>query len=616
EADGRVITAAAQGTRGVRGWLSRRIEMAELQQRVTALEKQIDAESARLDALVTDSKRARERREETERRLQAARHAQVEAQYQLQRLANEKRRLEREQASVQTERAELAERQAALARERNEVKGDLGELETRMVGNAEAAEQAAARQQQLQAEVEDAGDRLTEARVQVGQHNEKLEAARRERRRLELALEESQRQHDVALGQLHRRLSQIEHYEATIADAETEMRLADEQAVELAGRASTLETQVQTAGEQLEVAAQHLADARQEASQLERELHATEINRREAEVKREALEERTIAELELDLGHAYVPYRARREDEGFEPLDRSTAQPEIEELRDQIKRLGPVNLEAIDEESVLEERNVDLISQVEDIDRAHRALQELITDLDKKSRERFMETFEAIRNHFAGSDGMFRRLFGGGSADIMLLPDDEGNVDWLSSGIEIRAKPPGKEPRVISQLSGGEKAMTAVALLMAIFKSKPSPFCILDEVDAALDDANVERFSAIVHQFLDRSHFIIITHNKRTMAGCDRLYGVTMQERGVSRRVSVRVEHVGEDGAIDHAAATDQEPVATISTVPSAVPTNGTGDPVNGKTGADREDESRAEPPLIETKPVSAARRQLESAWE
>ena len=146
---------------------------------------------------------------------------------------------------------------------------------------------------------------------------------------------------------------------------------------------------------------------------------------------------------------------------------------------------------------------------------------------------------------------MFRRLFGGGNADLFLVPDEEtGEVDILESGVEIRAKPPGKEPRVISQLSGGEKTMTAVALLMSIFKSKPSPFCILDEVDAALDEANVERFCNVLREFLSESHFIVITHHKRTMQSCDQLYGITMPQRGVSKRVSVRFEQVGKDGTI------------------------------------------------------------------
>lgn len=132
--------------------------------------------------------------------------------------------------------------------------------------------------------------------------------------------------------------------------------------------------------------------------------------------------------------------------------------------------------------------------------------------------------------------------------------------DLLESGIEVIAKPPGKEPRSISQLSGGEKTLTAVALLMSIFRSKPSCFCVLDEVDAALDEGNVGRFNQVIREYTDRSHFIVITHNKRTMQSADRLFGVTMQERGVSTRVSVKFDQVGKDGHI-HATA---KPAATV----------------------------------------------------
>ena len=128
-------------------------------------------------------------------------------------------------------------------------------------------------------------------------------------------------------------------------------------------------------------------------------------------------------------------------------------------------------------------------------------------------------------------------------------------IDPLESGIEVIAKPPGKEPRSISQLSGGEKTMTAVALLLSIFRSKPSCFCVLDEVDAALDEGNVGRFCDVISRFTDRSHFIVITHNKRTMSAVDRLYGVTMQERGVSKRVTVKIDEVGPDGKISRSAS-------------------------------------------------------------
>jgi chromosome segregation protein len=154
---------------------------------------------------------------------------------------------------------------------------------------------------------------------------------------------------------------------------------------------------------------------------------------------------------------------------------------------------------------------------------------------------------------------MFRQLFGGGRAEVRLMPIvkeingekvETDQIDWLESGVEVIAKPPGKEPRSINQLSGGEKTMTAVALLMSIFRSKPSCFCILDEVDAALDDSNVDRFCAVIKRFLDHSSFIVITHHKRTMQAAHTLYGITMQERGVSKRVAVKLDQVAHDGRI------------------------------------------------------------------
>ena len=138
---------------------------------------------------------------------------------------------------------------------------------------------------------------------------------------------------------------------------------------------------------------------------------------------------------------------------------------------------------------------------------------------------------------------MFRRLFGGGQADVIL----ENEADVLESGVEVVARPPGKELRSISLMSGGEKTMTAVALLLAIFRSKPSPFCLLDEVDAALDEANTARLAAVLREFLSRSQFIIVTHSKRTMAAADVLYGVTMEESGVSKRIAVRFEDWPDD---------------------------------------------------------------------
>lgn len=223
-------------------------------------------------------------------------------------------------------------------------------------------------------------------------------------------------------------------------------------------------------------------------------------------------------------------------------LDIEAAQREIDDLRRKLTRLGAVNLDALDELAQLEARLNDQRSQHEDLTKSKHDLLHIIERINTDSRKLFLETFELIRGHF---QELFRKLFGGGMADIIL--EDESDV--LESGIEINARPPGKELRSISLLSGGERTLTAVALLLAIFRSKPSPFCLLDEVDAALDEANNERLANLLREFLDMSQFIVITHKKRTMAVADVLYGITMQEAGVSRQVSVRFEDWPDDEA-------------------------------------------------------------------
>jgi chromosome segregation protein len=217
------------------------------------------------------------------------------------------------------------------------------------------------------------------------------------------------------------------------------------------------------------------------------------------------------------------------------PLPIAQANQEIDELRRKLSRLGNVNLEALQELVELEARAKDLQVQFDDLIASQKSLLEIISQINEDSRKLFTETFASIRGHF---QELFRKLFGGGMADIVL--EDENDI--LECGIEIIARPPGKELRSISLMSGGEKTMTAVALLLAIFRSKPSPFCILDEVDAALDEANIGRFTAVLREFLDVSQFILITHSKRTMQMADVLYGITMQESGISKRVAIRFD--------------------------------------------------------------------------
>ena len=220
---------------------------------------------------------------------------------------------------------------------------------------------------------------------------------------------------------------------------------------------------------------------------------------------------------------------------------RDELEENVNRLRRRLKTMGNVNTDALKDLDDLEEKFNHFNSQLMDLTEAKTTLEEIIRKINSESRRLFLESFTKIQIEFRE---LFRKLFGGGDGDLILEDPD----DVLDCGIDIVARPPGKELRSISLLSGGEKTMTAVAMLLAIFKSNPSPFCILDEVDAALDDANVERYAGVVHEFKEMTQFIMISHRKRTMTVADVIFGVTMEQSGVSKRLTISFEDVGEDG--------------------------------------------------------------------
>ena len=208
---------------------------------------------------------------------------------------------------------------------------------------------------------------------------------------------------------------------------------------------------------------------------------------------------------------------------------------EANDLRQKLEGFGAINMLALEELAETEERLTFLTSQRQDIIDSIAAAEEALREIKERSRERFRKAFEAINANFTQ---FFQELFGGGRGEMSLLEAE----DILEAGIEVVAQPPGKRLQNILLLSGGEKAMTAIALVMAIFKYRPSPFCLLDEVDAPLDDANVGRFVNKIADMAEKTQFIVITHNKRTMEAARALYGVTMQEAGVSKVVSVKFD--------------------------------------------------------------------------
>jgi chromosome segregation protein len=368
-----------------------------------------------------------------------------------------------------------------------------------------------------------AEDRRNNARVTLSRLT--AERAEHEQRilRLEQAITEELARAEVLRGDAARLRE-----EATLAQAEAEARAREhgerQGAVEERHAALTRREA-------------ELRAARAEAARLGQTLSRLELRCQEVSMRRGALEEQTSARYaDVRLEAVVFDYHLRRP-VGVEEDERMT------ELRGLIERMGEINLTAIEESQELQARFDYLTAQRADLESALSQLEAAIDKINKASRKRFRETFDAIDAKFRE---VYPRMFGGGRAHLTLT--GEGG-DILEAGVDIVANPPGKKVmQNIELLSGGEKALTAVSLLFAIFLVKPSPFCVLDEVDAPLDEANVGRFNQMVRAMTDRSQFIIITHNRRTMEIADRLSGITMEEPGISKMVSVSLRGGGSGG--------------------------------------------------------------------
>lgn len=290
-----------------------------------------------------------------------------------------------------------------------------------------------------------------------------------------------------------------------MADAKSALEQLTVEHKELTEKARSLREDRDTLRSEVESLASDARRLRGDQERVEAQLHERQIKLQELRVRLEDLAARVMEELSVDLVSQYADYVPDQEE------DWPAVEAEIEELRQKIDRLGNVNLDSITEQTELEQRLEFLTTQCNDLKNSETQLLELIEKLNVESRQRFIDTFNAVVPHF---QSLFKRLFGGGKAELILMDPN----DVLECGIEINAKPPGKEPKGISQLSGGERTMTTIALVLAVFRSRPSPFVLLDEVDAALDEANNVRFNNIIREFTELSQFIVITHSKRTMA--------------------------------------------------------------------------------------------------
>ncbi len=409
----------------------------------------------------------------------------------------------------------------------------LQELETVNSQRTSRIEELEGRYAEQKGLLQNQSSRLTDLKVAVGQITEHRKALKQAIAHLARQMQANQTATESALTEIQNCGEQLTEAERDVLNCEaaaSELYVEKEETQE---GSKELARVIEKLLEEQKQREELIRQKRDRTHELESTMGELKVELGQLEVKGQGLVERVQEELQIDLVGAYENYRQSE-------VDWEAVREEIAGLRGKIERLGNVNLDAIDEQESLEDRYNFLSKQVEDLNTSKAQLQQLITRLNRKSREKFRSTFEEIRIHF---QDVFRRLFGGGKADIFL----EDAEDILEAGIEIIARPPGKQMMSISLLSGGEKALTAIALLFAIFTTKPSPFCFLDEIDAALDEANNKRFNLLVREYQKNSQFIIITHAKRTMSIADVLFGITMQKQGVSKKISVRFDKFDEE---------------------------------------------------------------------
>ena len=446
-------------------------------------------------------------------------------------------RLRQEEPLLANEIDMLAEQIAQSVQKEYDSKQKLEELEVVNSQRTAHIEELEAKYAEQKEQQQILVNKLTDLKVALGQVSEQSKALKQITASLQSQMQENSTANETAQEEIRNCSEQLAQAQRDILSCEagvSELFVEKEKSQE---SSRLLHKESERLLEDRKKAEELVRLRRTEKEDTDRKINELKIELSQLEVRQQDLIERVQEQLQIDLAEAY-------EDYSQEDMDWEKVKEEINELRGKIERLGNVNIDAIDEQETLEKRHDFLSDQVQDLNSSRGQLQQLINRLNKKSREKFQQTFEEIRGHF---QEIFRKLFGGGKADIML----EDAEDILEAGIEVIARPPGKETRSISLLSGGEKSMTALALLFSVFKTKPSPFCFLDEVDAALDEANNERFNILLREFQKDSQFIVITHAKRTMSIANVLFGITMQTRGVSKKISVKFgEHEEETAAV------------------------------------------------------------------
>lgn len=553
-----IFTGGAQGASGKApaSILGRKNQIAELQAELATLQEQVAEASRAKGGLQSEQTGLQASLEQARTELRQQEVAVATRQGEFNALQASRRSLEIRLDQVGKELAALAGQEGANIQKRETLAIQVADFEQReQFSTAQVAELTAA-VEALRTRRDAANQEFNDSKVALATEEQLLASHQRQRGPLEQRIREL----TTLIERLDRERGQFDerrgNFEAGIGQCRREIeRLAGERETlanfiaQLVDDRKFQEGEIQSREEQLRERRAKVASYQSQRSQLEVELAQKTITLQNL---RERIQQKYQLNLEDIRGEGIKITFADEGGTKVEAIsgdemaaaglsndwDAITAQ--VQTLQKKVDEMGPVNLVAIEEYEESEQRHTFLQTQYDDLVKAKTELAEVINRINTETKTMFVETFEKIRANF---QAMFTEMFGGGKADLKLTADD----DVLEAGIDIVARPPGKQLQSISLLSGGEQTMTAVALLFSIYQVKPSPFCVLDELDAPLDESNITRFTGVLKRFLDHSQFVVITHNKRTISMADVLYGVTMQERGVSKIVSVRFNK--EEGA-------------------------------------------------------------------
>lgn len=507
------------------GLLHKRREMKELVTEVDGLEQEL----AELHRQRQQQKDLLAEAEGALQELASSLHAQdlrlADGEKDLARLLDDARRLKERLELLKFEEEQQLEETTALQQELAAAESGRSEQEQRKARLEQSVALHQADLQERRLALAEARDLVTVLKVDLAGLRERGEGNRRNLQRLDKLRQEGQQRLLGLRNQQEEAVQEQEQLQEAVERHRLELDVLLRRRDEESMRQDTVKDRFEEGAQGVRDREAELKELRKQQAALQEELTQSQVKLREIELETEHLLQTVLDRyrVDLSLGATETP-----------SFDEAEAERRLQELRRLLDDMGEVNLMAIEEFSELEERWTFLTEQEQDLQNSMESLQSAITKINRTTRKRFRETFEQVNERF---QEVFPRLFLGGKAELKLTDEQ----DLLETGIDIAVQPPGKKLQSVNLLSGGEKALTAVALIFAIFLIKPSPFCILDEVDAPLDDANISRFNDMVEEMSSKSQFVIITHNKRTMAVANTLYGVTMESPGVSKLVSVRI---------------------------------------------------------------------------